>query len=119
MMPAVPGGPYTDDQVDAAIAALTDPDRLGAALQMVGRTAPQLQHVLSEALAHGGWFGQAHESELARAAGEADGEERLRRVRTLVAEETRLGMLIGVAVGYELAHELDRTSRPAHPPPED
>jgi hypothetical protein len=27
-------------------------------------------------------------------------------VRTLLAEETRLSMLIGVAVGYELAHEL-------------
>jgi hypothetical protein len=27
-------------------------------------------------------------------------------VRTLIAEETRLSMLIGVAVGYELAHEL-------------
>jgi hypothetical protein len=27
-------------------------------------------------------------------------------VRTLVAEETRLGMLVGVAVGIELAREL-------------
>jgi hypothetical protein len=27
-------------------------------------------------------------------------------VRNLVAEETRLGMLVGVAVGLELAHEL-------------
>jgi len=31
-------------------------------------------------------------------------------VRTLVAEETRLGMLIGVAVGYELAAELNTTT---------
>jgi hypothetical protein len=30
-------------------------------------------------------------------------------VRTLVAEETRLGMLVGVAVGLELAHELMRS----------
>jgi hypothetical protein len=28
-------------------------------------------------------------------------------VQTLVAEETRLGMLVGVAVGFELARELD------------
>jgi hypothetical protein len=28
-------------------------------------------------------------------------------VRTLLAEETRLGMLIGVAVGWELARELE------------
>jgi hypothetical protein len=30
-------------------------------------------------------------------------------VRTLVAEETRLGMLVGVAVGIELARELARS----------
>jgi hypothetical protein len=39
-------------------------------------------------------------------AGKADIEERLLAVRTLLAEETRVSMLIGVAVGYELAHEL-------------
>jgi hypothetical protein len=27
-------------------------------------------------------------------------------VQTLIAEETRLGMLVGVAVGFELAREL-------------
>ena len=31
-------------------------------------------------------------------------------MRTLVAEETRLGMLVGVAVGLELAHELMRSN---------
>ena len=30
----------------------------------------------------------------------------MQAVRTLLAEETRVSMLIGVAVGYELAHEL-------------
>ena len=39
---------------------------------------------------------------------EEDGEARMRAVRTLLAEETRLGMLVGVAVGLELARELDR-----------
>ena len=34
----------------------------------------------------------------------------LRAVRTLVAEETRLGMLVGVAVGLELAEELANTT---------
>jgi hypothetical protein len=34
-------------------------------------------------------------------------DERTRAVRTLLAEETRLGMLIGVAVGWELARELE------------
>jgi hypothetical protein len=29
-------------------------------------------------------------------------------VRTLIAEETRVSMLIGVAVGYELARQLEQ-----------
>ena len=32
------------------------------------------------------------------------------RVRTLLAEETRLGMFVGVAVGFELARELGTTA---------
>jgi hypothetical protein len=37
----------------------------------------------------------------------ADPGERSLAVRTLIAEETRVSMLIGVAVGIELAHLLD------------
>jgi hypothetical protein len=40
------------------------------------------------------------------AAGKPDVDERMSAVRTLIAEETSVSMLIGVAVGYELAHEL-------------
>jgi hypothetical protein len=43
-----------------------------------------------------------------RAAGRPDPDERIAAVRTLVAEETRVSMLIGVAVGYELAQILTR-----------
>jgi hypothetical protein len=102
----VPDGPYSDEEIDAAVQALTEPERLAGARDTVGRFAPQLQRVLNEALEAGGWFGEAHEGQVARAAGEADPEERRRLVRTLVAEETRLGMLVGVAVGIELAREL-------------
>ena len=35
-------------------------------------------------------------------------DERLRAVRTLLAEETRTGMLVGVAVGWALSRELER-----------
>ena len=35
---------------------------------------------------------------------------------TLLAEETRLGMLVGVAVGFELARELDRSPSPPTTP---
>lgn len=86
--------------------ALREPGRLEHAEQVVTHAAPTLQRLLGEALQTGGWFGQAHDAEVARAASADDAGERLSAVRTLVAEETRLGMLVGVAVGFELAHEL-------------
>ena len=97
---------YTADEVDAAVAALADPERFAHAQEIVTHAAPGLQRVLNEALADGGWFEGAHEAQLSRAARAEDPEERLRAVRSLVAEETRLGMLVGVAVGLELAHAL-------------
>jgi hypothetical protein len=101
---------YTAEQVDAAVAALAaDPERLGHAQELVTHAAPGLQQILNEALDAGGWFGSAHEDQVAKAAAADDARERLRAVRTLVAEETRIGMLVGVAVGFELARELQRT----------
>ena len=67
---------------------------------------PSLQRVLDQALAEGGWFGDAHEQAVREATGAEDPAQRARAVRTLIAEETRLGMLVGVAVGFELAREL-------------
>jgi hypothetical protein len=104
----VPERSYTAEQVDAAVARMTEPGRLDHAEEIVTHAAPSLQRVLNEALAKGGFFGEAHEGEIARVAREPDEDERERRVRTLVAEETRIGMLVGVAVGFELAHELQR-----------
>ncbi len=98
--------PYTAAEVDAAVDALRAPDRLAHAQEVVTHAAPSLQRVLAESLAAGGWFDQAHESQVTQAASTADTQERVRAVRTLVAEETRIGMLVGVAVGFELAHEL-------------
>lgn len=97
---------YTAAEVDEAVEALGDPDRLRHAQEVVTHAAPALQRVLAQALLDGGWFGAAHEGEVARAAGEPDEQERARAVATLVAEQTRLGMFVGVAVGFELAHEL-------------
>jgi hypothetical protein len=64
--------------------------------------APGLQRVLNAALHEGGYFNDAHEQEVMRAAGGAD----VTALRTLLAEETRLSMLVGVTVGFALAHEL-------------
>jgi hypothetical protein len=106
-------GPYSDEEIDAAVQALGDPDRMAGARDTVARLAPQLQGVLDRALNEGGWFAEAHEASVARAAGDPDPEARRRAVGALVAEETRLGMLVGVAVGIELARELAR--HPASP----
>jgi hypothetical protein len=97
---------FTAEQVDAAVQALSDASRFGHASEIVTHAAPGLQRVLADALAEGGWFGSAHEGQVTSAALTDDPEERLRAIRTLVAEETRLGMLVGVAVGLELAQEL-------------
>lgn len=101
-------GPYSDAEIDAAVQALAAPDRLAGARDTVARLAPQLQPVLDEALSAGGWFGEAHDKEVARVAQVADLPERHGLLAALVAEETRLSMLVGVAVGIELARELSR-----------
>ncbi len=92
---------FSDEQLDRAIEALSDPERFREAETRVARAAPQLQRVLNEALHAGGWFGEAHESQVRKALGDEAA------VRTLLAEETRMGMLVGVAVGWELARQLD------------
>jgi hypothetical protein len=106
MTGALPARTYTAAEVDAAIEALQGVGRFDHAQEVVAHAAPGLQRVLNEALAQGGWFGAAHDDQLRRVAGTEDQQERLRALSTLVAEETRLGMLVGVAVGFELAHEL-------------
>ncbi|MBV8712689.1 MAG: hypothetical protein JOY56_12965 [Solirubrobacterales bacterium] len=97
---------YTDAELEAAIAAIADPERLREAQNLVARTAPALQRVLAAALDEGGWFDLGHNQAVREAAGYDDVGERVRAVRTMLAEETRLGMLVGVAVGFELAREL-------------
>ncbi|HKP89691.1 MAG TPA: hypothetical protein VJT75_06910 [Thermoleophilaceae bacterium] len=98
----------TDAELEAAVERLTDPERFRAAEERVVRVAPGLQRILAQALHEGGWFGEAHEGELLKAATTPDPDERIRAVRTLLADETRMGMLVGVAVGWELALELDQ-----------
>jgi hypothetical protein len=113
---------YSAVEVDAAIAALESPKRFAHATEVVTHAAPGLQRVLEAALAEGGWFGAAHEAELHRVAAIENESERLAGVRALVDEQTRIGMLVGVAVGFELARELEAqatTSGPQNDPQED
>ena len=103
---------FTDEQVEAAVRALSDPDRFAGAERLIAEAAPQLQRVLAQALDEGGWFGTAHVSEVRSAVAAPDEAERAARVETLLAEETRMGMLIGVAVGWQLAAELGNPNEP-------
>jgi hypothetical protein len=44
-----------------------------------------------------------------KAATVPDSDQRVTAVRTLLAEEARMGMMVGVAVGWALAEELRKT----------
>jgi len=103
----VPERQFTDAELEAAIEALSDRERFREAEENVSRMVPQLTKVLNAALADGGWF-EAHESAVLKAATTPDDDERVTAVRTLLAEQTQTGMLVGVAVGWALARELER-----------
>jgi hypothetical protein len=102
---------FSDEQLSAALQALTDPARFAEIERRVAAAAPQLQQILATALAEGGWFDSAHEQQLSGIAAIDDPAERLAAFRTLLAEEARIGMLVGVAVGWELARELGGAAR--------
>jgi hypothetical protein len=108
----VPDRIYSDQELDAALTSIAAPGRLTEAQDVVSRTAPTLQRLLASALAEGGWFDLGHSQAVRQAAGREDPLAREREVQTLIAEETRLGMLVGVAVGFELARELDKQTTP-------
>lgn len=95
-----------ESEFEAAIDRLLDPERFTEAERMVAKAAPQLQKVLAAALAEGGWFGEPHEAETLRAATVPDPDERIAAVRALLAEEARMGMMVGVAVGWALNEEM-------------
>ncbi|MGA8926193.1 MAG: hypothetical protein WB462_08220 [Solirubrobacterales bacterium] len=101
-------GPYTDEQIDAAIDAISDPEVFRDTERQVARAAPRLQKILAEALVAGGWFGESHDAEVLKAATTPEEEARLMAVRTLLAEEARMGMMVGVAVGWALADQLEQ-----------
>ncbi len=104
---------YSEADIDAAIERLSEAESFAEAESIVARAAPGLQRVLATALGAGGWFGESHESEALKAATTPDEERRITAVRTLLAEETRIGMMVGVAVGWALHSELARGAEEA------
>jgi hypothetical protein len=110
-----------ESELEAAIERLMEPERFADAERIVAQAAPQLQKVLAAALAEGGWFGEPHDNETLRAATVPDPDERLTAVRGLLAEEARMGMMVGVAVGWALNEELrndPERDEPRRPDPE-
>jgi hypothetical protein len=101
---------YSEDQLDAALDALSDAERFREAESVVAGAAPKLQRVLASALESGGWFGESHEAETLKVATTPDPDERITAVRTLLAEEARMGMMVGVAVGWALHEELSKAA---------
>jgi hypothetical protein len=101
-----------ESEFEAAIERLLDPERFSEAERVVAQAAPQLQKVLASAMAEGGWFGEPHEAEALRAATVPDPDERIAAVRALLAEEARMGMMVGVAVGWALKEEMTNPADP-------
>ena len=97
---------YSEAELQAAVEALADADRFREAERLVATAAPGLQRILTEVLSAGGWFEDSHQAAVLEVAEKPDAEERIAAVRTLLAEESRITMMIGVAVGWALASEL-------------
>ncbi len=108
MMPEVPTRrAHTEAEIEAAVQVLSDPARLEEAQRVIAAAAPALQAILEQALEAADWFGSAHRAQVMEATGLQDATERLEAAQRLIIEETRVSMLIGAAVGYELAHVLN------------
>ena len=95
-----------EEDLKAAIERVRSGDRLAEAERAMATVAPELRTLLADALDSGGWFGEQHEAETLKVATMPDDQARLEAVRALLTEETNIGMLVGVAVGWALRAEL-------------
>ena len=102
----MPERQFTEAELHAALEQLT-PERFQEWEARISRMAPQLHRTIVQILAEGGWFDEQHDAAVLKASTTPDEDERLRAVKTLVAEEARTVMFVGVAVGWELARELE------------
>ena len=105
--PVPPRREHTEAEIQAAVEQLSEPDRLDEAQRVVAAGAPALQGILAQALESADWFDSAHRAQVMEATAHEDPMERADAVQGLIGEETRVAMLIGVAVGYELSYVLN------------
>jgi hypothetical protein len=104
---------FNQADLEAVVAELGDAAGLDAVEKRLESVAPQLQKLLDGALSAGGWFDDAHESMVLKTATQPDADQRIAEVRNFVLEQTRLGMLVGVAVGWELAERMEARRSPS------
>jgi hypothetical protein len=102
----VPDPQFTEAELHAALEQLT-PERFQKWEARIAQMAPDLQRTIVEILHEGGWFDEAHDAAVLKAATTPDQDERLTAVKTLMAEEARTVMFVAVAVGWELARQLE------------
>ena len=98
---------HSEAEIDAAVQQLSEPERLEQAQRLVAAAAPALQGILAQALESADWFDSAHRAQVIEATGHEEPMDRADAVQALIAEETRVAMLIGVAVGDELSYTLN------------
>jgi uroporphyrinogen-III synthase len=97
----------TNSELEAVLEELAETQGFDAIEARLAEIAPQLQNLLDGALRAGGWFDDAHEAVVLKTATQPDADQRIAELRNFVLEQTRLGMLVGVAVGWELAERLE------------
>jgi hypothetical protein len=102
---------WSDEQLRAAVERLSDRRSFAEAEEVVATVAPELAGVLAEVLGGGAWFAESHQAETLKAATIPDEDARLAAVRALLNEETHIGMMVGVAVGWALHSELKGTDQ--------
>ncbi len=96
----------TQAELEAALEALREPGRFDAAERLVAQAAPGLQRILLEALASGGWGQDDDAREIDKALASSDPSAARTALAALLNEQTRVAMLVGVAIGIELSAEL-------------
>lgn len=102
----------TRAELEAALEALRQPGRFRDAELLVQVAAPGLHRLLLEALASGGWGAEDDVRQIEAALAMPDSASARAALLGLLGEQTRIAMLVGVAVGIELARELGLVGPP-------
>lgn len=107
----------TPAELEAALEALRAPGRFAIAERVVAQAAPGLHRILVEAMASGGWNSEDDLRQIDQALEAGDPATTRAALLGLIGEQSRIAMLVGVAVGIELAGELGLHGDPREPEP--